>query len=94
MTMFRIPVSTYRLQLNSDLRFADVQALVPYFHCLGITDLYASPFLKARRGSRHGYDVIECRPRFLPLTLKSRLPVSASLIRLYLSSPWKPLVSA
>jgi (1->4)-alpha-D-glucan 1-alpha-D-glucosylmutase len=59
MTMFRIPVSTYRLQLNSDLRFADVQALVPYFHRLGITDLYASPFLKARRGSRHGYDVID-----------------------------------
>ena len=59
MTMFRIPVSTYRLQLNSDLRFADIQALVPYFHRLGITDLYASPFLKARRGSRHGYDVID-----------------------------------
>src|SRR5215475_13125754 len=59
MPMFRIPVSTYRLQLNSDLRFADVQGLVPYFHRLGITDLYASPFLKARRGSRHGYDVID-----------------------------------
>jgi (1->4)-alpha-D-glucan 1-alpha-D-glucosylmutase len=59
MTMFRIPVSTYRLQLNSDLRFADVQALVAYFHRLGITDLYASPFLKARRGSQHGYDVID-----------------------------------
>jgi len=59
MTIFRIPVSTYRLQLNSDFRFADVQALVPYFHRLGITDLYASPFLKARRGSRHGYDVID-----------------------------------
>lgn len=39
----------------------------------------------------HGYDVIECRPRFLPLTVKSRLPVSPALIRLYLSSPWKPL---
>ncbi len=59
MTMFRIPVSTYRVQLNGDLRFADVQALVPYFHRLGITDLYTSPFLKARRGSRHGYDIID-----------------------------------
>jgi (1->4)-alpha-D-glucan 1-alpha-D-glucosylmutase len=59
MTSFRIPLSTYRLQLNSDLRFADVQALVPYFHRLGITDLYASPFLKARRGSLHGYDVTD-----------------------------------
>jgi hypothetical protein len=39
----------------------------------------------------HGYRVIECKPRFLPLTIKSRLPVSPLLIRLYLHSPWKPL---
>ena len=39
----------------------------------------------------HGYDVIECRPRFLPLTVKSRLPVSPLLIRLYLALPWKPM---
>jgi SAM-dependent methyltransferase len=39
----------------------------------------------------NGYEVIECRPRFLPLTVKSRLPVSSVLIRLYLSSPWKPM---
>jgi SAM-dependent methyltransferase len=39
----------------------------------------------------HGYRVIECKPRFLPLTIKSRLPVSPFLIRLYLHSPWKPL---
>jgi SAM-dependent methyltransferase len=37
----------------------------------------------------NGYRVIECKPRFLPLTVKSRLPVSALLIRLYLHSPWK-----
>jgi hypothetical protein len=39
----------------------------------------------------NGYRVIECRPCFLPLTVKSRLPVSSLLIRLYLLSPWKPL---
>lgn len=39
----------------------------------------------------NGYHVIECHPRFLPLTVKSRLPVSPLLIRLYLSLPWKPL---
>jgi SAM-dependent methyltransferase len=39
----------------------------------------------------HGYEVIDCSPRFLPLTIKSRLPVSPALIRLYLSLPWKPL---
>ena len=37
------------------------------------------------------YRVIECRPRFLPLTIKSRLPISPLLIRMYLASPWKPL---
>jgi len=38
----------------------------------------------------HGYEVIECKPRLLPLTVKSRLPVSPVLIRMYLRSPWKP----
>lgn len=59
MATFRIPVATYRLQLNKGFRFADAQALVPYFHRLGITDLYTSPFLKARPGSPHGYDVTD-----------------------------------
>ena len=39
----------------------------------------------------HGYDIVECRKRFLPLTMKSRMPVSKTLIRAYLASPWKPL---
>ena len=30
---------------------------MPYLHDLGITDFYASPFFKARRGSLHGYSV-------------------------------------
>ncbi len=55
----RIPVSTYRLQFNQQLRFNDVKALVPYLHELGITDVYASPLLQARRGSSHGYDVAD-----------------------------------
>jgi hypothetical protein len=38
----------------------------------------------------HGYDIVECRERFLPLTIKSRMPVSPTLIRAYLASPWKP----
>jgi (1->4)-alpha-D-glucan 1-alpha-D-glucosylmutase len=59
MSTLRIPVATYRLQLHHGFRFADAQALVPYFHRLGITDLYTSPFLKARRGSMHGYDVTD-----------------------------------
>jgi (1->4)-alpha-D-glucan 1-alpha-D-glucosylmutase len=55
----RIPVSTYRLQFSRELRFNDAKALVPYLHELGITDLYASPLLQARRGSSHGYDVAD-----------------------------------
>ena len=38
-----------------------------------------------------GYDILECRPRFLPLTIKSRMPVRPWLIRLYLALPFKPL---
>ena len=57
-----------------------------YTHRTIYTHTSICDFLQA-----HGYQVIECRPRFLPLTIKSRLPVSPVLIRLYLSSPWKPL---
>jgi len=55
----RIPVSTYRLQFNSQFGFRDALRLVPYLHELGITDVYASPLLQARRGSLHGYDVTD-----------------------------------
>jgi SAM-dependent methyltransferase len=34
-----------------------------------------------------GFDVVECRARFLPYTTKSRLPKSPGLIRLYLACP-------
>ncbi len=59
MAVTRIPVSTYRLQFNPQLRFSDVKALIPYLHSLGVTDLYASPLLQAKRGSPHGYDVTD-----------------------------------
>jgi (1->4)-alpha-D-glucan 1-alpha-D-glucosylmutase len=55
----RVPGATYRLQLHKGLRFADAIALVPYLARLGVTHLYASPFLKARPGSTHGYDVVD-----------------------------------
>ncbi|HEY7066177.1 MAG TPA: malto-oligosyltrehalose synthase [Chloroflexota bacterium] len=52
-------MATYRLQFNAGFQFADAQALVPYLAALGISDLYASPVLTARRGSTHGYDVAD-----------------------------------
>ncbi len=54
-----IPLATYRLQLTPQFGFDQAAALVPYLKALGISHLYASPFLKARSGSRHGYDVVD-----------------------------------
>ena len=53
------PLATYRLQLTKDFGFDDAASLAPYLAALGITHLYASPFLKARPGSTHGYDIID-----------------------------------
>jgi (1->4)-alpha-D-glucan 1-alpha-D-glucosylmutase len=53
----RTPLSTYRFQLNQNFGFRDAVGLVPYLAELGITDLYASPYLQARPGSLHGYDI-------------------------------------
>src|SRR3954454_8517624 len=57
----RVAVATYRLQFHAGFRFADAEALVPYLHALGVSDLYASPLLQARRGSSHGYDTTDPR---------------------------------
>ncbi len=54
----RVPTSTYRLQLNASFTFRDAASLTSYLNALGITDCYASPFLMARHGSLHGYDVV------------------------------------
>jgi (1->4)-alpha-D-glucan 1-alpha-D-glucosylmutase len=54
-----IPTATYRLQLTADFDFDAAAAVVPYLKALGITHLYASPFMKARKGSTHGYDIVD-----------------------------------
>lgn len=54
-----IPIATYRLQLTKDFGFDDAAALAPYLSRLGISHVYASPFLKARPGSTHGYDIVD-----------------------------------
>jgi len=54
-----VPRATYRVQLHAGFRFADAQALLPYLDGLGISHLYCSPFLRARAGSLHGYDVVD-----------------------------------
>lgn len=54
---YRFPSSTYRVQFNKNFTFQQAKAIVPYLRALGITDLYASPYLQARPGSMHGYDI-------------------------------------
>jgi hypothetical protein len=71
--------------LQPNYYYAYRQYFDDYTHRTVYTHVSIVDFLES-----HGYEVIECRRRFLPLTVKSRLPVSPMLIRLYLSSPWKP----
>jgi (1->4)-alpha-D-glucan 1-alpha-D-glucosylmutase len=59
------PSATYRLQFNKSFTFEDAAGLVNYLDELGVTDIYASPFLMARPGSMHGYDVTD-QSRFNP----------------------------
>ena len=59
MSPMRVPTSTYRIQFSLGFRFVDARDLIPYLHELGVTDLYASPRFRARRGSSHGYDVAD-----------------------------------
>lgn len=56
--MKHIPSSTYRFQFNHTFGFNDAFGLVNYIASLGISDLYASPIMKARKGSMHGYDAV------------------------------------
>ncbi len=55
----KIPTATYRLQLNRDFGFACAAEIAEYLSELGISHAYASPYLKARPGSEHGYDIID-----------------------------------
>jgi SAM-dependent methyltransferase len=72
--------------LQPNWRFAYRRYFDDYTHVSVWSDQSLSDFLEA-----HGYRVLECIPRFMPLTVKSRLPISPLLIRLYLRLPLRPL---
>jgi (1->4)-alpha-D-glucan 1-alpha-D-glucosylmutase len=55
----RVPIATYRLQFNAQFTFASAVAIVDYLNGLGISDCYASSYLRAVPGSPHGYDVAD-----------------------------------
>ncbi|MGE5441650.1 MAG: alpha-amylase family glycosyl hydrolase, partial [Bacteroidota bacterium] len=47
------------MQFNKDFNFADAERIAPYLARLGVSHVYASPYLKARSGSTHGYDIVD-----------------------------------
>lgn len=55
----RIPVATYRIQFNPSFGFIRAKNIISYLADLGISDIYASPIFKARKGSLHGYDGVD-----------------------------------
>lgn len=59
MSSIKIPVATYRLQFSPHFGFKEAMEIVRYLHELGISSIYASPIFKARKGSLHGYDVVD-----------------------------------
>jgi SAM-dependent methyltransferase len=72
--------------LQPNYRFAYREYFDDYTHVSVYSDRSLADFLEV-----NGFPVTEVHPGFLPLTIKSKLPVSSALIRLYLASPWKPL---
>jgi SAM-dependent methyltransferase len=72
--------------LQPNYRYAYREYFDDYTHVSVFSHISLTDFLRA-----NGFDALEVRPRFLPLTVKSRLPVSPWLIKAYLASPIKPL---
>ena len=57
--MTTTPRATARLQFFAGFTLDDAVRIVPYYAQLGISHIYASPLLKARAGSTHGYDIVD-----------------------------------
>jgi SAM-dependent methyltransferase len=72
--------------IQPNYRYASAEYFDDYTHISIWSHVSLADFLTA-----NGYEVIEIRPRFLPLTVISRIPVFPPLIGLYLNSPFKPL---
>ncbi len=72
--------------LQPNYHYAYKEYFDDYTHVSVYSHISLTDFLVA-----NNFEIIEVRPRFLPLTIKSRLPVWPILIRMYLRSPLKPL---
>jgi SAM-dependent methyltransferase len=72
--------------LQPNYRYASREYFDDYTHVAIYSHISLADFLTANE-----YEVTQVVPRFLPLTVKSRMPVSPWLIAAYLASPIKPL---
>lgn len=72
--------------LQPNYRYAYREYFDDYTHISIYSHTSLCDFLAA-----NGFDPVEVRPRFLPLTVKSRFPTWDPLIGLYLASPLKPM---
>jgi (1->4)-alpha-D-glucan 1-alpha-D-glucosylmutase len=54
-----VPLATYRVQMRAEFGFEAAAEITGYLRDLGVTHLYASPYLQAGKGSTHGYDVLD-----------------------------------
>ncbi|HLJ44377.1 MAG TPA: class I SAM-dependent methyltransferase [Bryobacteraceae bacterium] len=72
--------------VQPNYRYAYREYFDDYTHVAIYSHVSLTDFLEA-----NGFRVTTCVPRFLPLTIKSRFPVSPLLIKLYLQLPVKPL---
>ncbi|MBC7843113.1 MAG: class I SAM-dependent methyltransferase [Gemmatimonadaceae bacterium] len=72
--------------IQPNYRYASTRYFDDYTHVTIWSHVSLGDFLTA-----NGFVIDVVEPRFLPLTIKSRMPVSAALIGLYLSLPFRPL---
>jgi SAM-dependent methyltransferase len=70
--------------LQPNYRYAFREYFDDYTHVAVWSHVSLADFLAA-----NGFEIVELRPRFLPLTIKSRLPIWPFLIRTYLAVPIK-----
>jgi len=71
--------------LQPNYRYAFKEYFDDYTHITIYSHISMCDFLTA-----NGFEVLSCKPKFLPLSIKSKLPVADFLIRLYLLLPIKP----
>jgi SAM-dependent methyltransferase len=72
--------------IQPNYRYAFREYFDDYTHISIYSHVSMADFLRAQ-----AYAVLEMHPRFLPLTIKSHLPIWPLLVQAYLLSPVKPL---